>query len=241
MTVSGSGSASASAGALHTFASLTLETPYYNAANQAYVDQDFGINSSGSPDLMEVFSVALFTDRVAINSAAVVSTLRVSVELTGGVSYSNSLATSQANGPAFTEATLLGVQASGISCGSCGLGRVDGQGTFAQVYIFDMPVADMSAANLSFVLYINDQFDLMKTYDESASYSMTMDFSHGAQIIGIQGLDSAGQVVALNSVTGLDGTAYAISAVPEASQSVMFAAGLGLLSWAIRRRKLKIS
>jgi len=236
MTVSASAAATATLGQLGMSTRLSIKTPYYNAGNPAFVNED-GVHAGGSPDVLGIFGYAEFKDDVVINSALPITTLRVSVSLKGSITYSDSFGgATQPSGVVYSGINISSFGLDGNSCIDCGFVMVNGPGVFDQIHSFDVPVSASSTAILGFDFATLTSFDLRRSYDELADYTVAADFSRGVQIVSIQGLDSAGQLVALNSVIGSDGTAYQISAVPEVSEAALFASGLLALACMKRRR-----
>jgi hypothetical protein len=237
MDVTASASAEAAAGVLKSSSSLTITNPYYNAANPIYLDPSFTVNPNGSPDIIEVDTQAKFDDSLLVDAAGTLSTLKVFVSLTGTITDNTGLGGTY-DDPFYTQASLAVTDASGHTCTTCGTGNVSGTGTYDQTFELNIPVTDPNAVDLGILMYMYNWFSPgALTYDESGSYTSTMDFSHTLQITGIQGLDSSGQNVPLNSVMGSAGDYYPIaSVVPLPATVWLFGSGLlGLVG--IARRK----
>lgn len=233
------GAADAAPGALKASSSLTISNPFYNATNPVYVDQSFNVNPNGVPDQIEVNASARLFDNLSVSSATPISTLQVSITIDGTTSYSSGLDTGIWSSPAYTQASVrVLTDTQGHTCGSCGGGSVQGPGTFNQTYTLTLPVSNQNAVAFGLIFYTYNWFDLTRYwgYSEAETYTIDMDFSHTVNITGFQGLDSNGSIVALNGVTGSDGFAYPLTAVPEAETYALMLAGLGLIGWRARRR-----
>jgi hypothetical protein len=239
MDIHAVGTADAAPGALKASSSLTISNPFYNAANPVYTDQSFNVDPNGVPDQIEVGASARLFDNLSVSSAAPISTLQVSITIDGTTSYSSGLDTGIFSSPAYTQASVAVLtDTQGHTCGSCGGGSVQGPGTFNQTYTLTLPVSNQNAVAFGLIFYTYNWFDLTKYwgYSEAETYTIDMDFSHTVNINGFQGLDSNGSIVALNGVTGSDGFAYPLTAVPEAETYALMLAGLGLIGWRARRR-----
>lgn len=237
MDMTASATADAAAGVLKSSSTLSVSNPYYNASNPVYVDPSFNINSSGSPDEIEVDSQARFDDSLLVDAAGSLSSLNVFVSLTGTITDNTGLPWYA--DPFYTQASVVVADASGNTCGTCGSGNVSGTGSYNQTFELTIPVSDPNAVDLGILMYSYNWMSLnSQNYSESGSYTSTLDFSHTLQITGIQGLDGNGNNVPLNSVTGSAGYSYPIaSAVPVPAAVWLFGSGLlGLIGVARRRR-----
>ena len=71
MTLSGTGKALANYGALHVYASGTVDNPYYNASNPTYFTgftNNGKVNPAGSPQYLSVSGQAVFNDTLQLSS-----------------------------------------------------------------------------------------------------------------------------------------------------------------------------
>lgn len=130
--------------------------------------------------------------------------------------------------------------------------RTEG-GTFIQgalppsLITVNIPVLFGSAKELNYTLEVDSySYVLSKSFSsghfgEGAWAESTVDYSHTLSWGGITGVfDANGNAVSNFSVTSTSGFDYATTApVPEPETYAMMLAGLGLLGFAARRRKLK--
>ena len=239
MDVTASATAEAAAGVLKSSSTLTVTNPYYNSSNPVYLDPSFTVNPNGSPDIIEVDTQAKFNDSLLIDAAGTLSSLNVFVSLTGTITDNTGLGGTY-DDPFYTQSSIAVTDASGHTCTTCGTGNVSGTGTYDQTFELNIPVTDPNAVDLGILMYMYNEFSPgALTYDESGSYTSTMDFSHTLQITGIQGLDSSGSNVQLNSVMGSAGDYYPIASVVPLPNTVwLFGSGLLGLTGISRRKKL---
>ena len=173
-----------------------------------------------------------------IDGDASLATLKVTVTLDGTTTYDGGLSTDPFGSPAYTQASVAVTDSTGATCGTCGSGSAQGAGTFNKSFDLYIPVSGPGAADLGLQLYLYNDFNLDNFfgYDESGSYSVSMDFSHTLTITGIEGLNDSGAPVTINSITGTSGKLYPVVSVPEPAETALMAAGLLTVGLLARKR-----
>lgn len=215
-------------GSLHASYSTAINNVFYNAANAPY---DTG-TGTGVPTGLGGQSNASFQDNIHITGNAGLSTIRLVINMEGSLDQS-SLSYPYDVGYAALWQTLPGGGTSTIS-GS----RVNTQpgGSYNQTVLTNPYTVSNGVANVDLLLQVYNDW-LLQYIHQGENVNAKVDFSNTANIIGIEGFDSAGNSVQITSAIGDSGTNYSVSAVPIPAAAWLFGSGLIGVAGASRRKR----
>lgn len=212
MTFTGSVTASAEYGQLHSSVTGTVTNTYYNAANPVYFDSNAGtFNQAGSPDALVSIGLATFTDTLQFGGALQAGyQARYVFHLEGTNSGYGLLVDLGVNIAGHDEAFFYSDQ-----------GHLETDWS-TQSYLIDGSNPQTITAQFS------NQF-VLNTYDveDGFSASGTSNFSSTATLAGIEIVDAEGNPVSGVTVTSGSGVTYAVVPEPSALAGVLAGAGLG--------------
>lgn len=224
MSINGTAYSSADYGVLHAYGGGTITNPYYNPANPAYVNSDWSVNPSGSPDTLSVHGNAGWVDKFTF------------VGLTGPSYYVNYIfqleGNTQGDSAAGLNFTMDGPGGGYYGPRTTQAGALwttpDYQVTWGQDYGI---TADFFAGITSDV----------RQHPEGVDYSGYGDYYDTLKLVGIEVKDGQGNIATGWSLITASGTQYPLiqsNAVPEPGVlSLLFSGALVGAGFLARRRR----
>ena len=227
MTYAVNATAQTDPGSLHASYSTSITNAFYNAANEPY-DQ---ISGTGVPTHLSGQSNSSFIDSITVTGDPDLAEIKLIVNMEGFLEQSSSsypyevgYAALWQKLPSGANSTISGSRISTTPGGSYN------QPVTTRPYAVNSGIADV---DLLLQVYNNW---ILEYVDQGENISSTIDFSNTAQVIGIEGYDSLGNIVQITSAIGESGTNY-LSAVPIPATVWLFGSGLLGLIGVARRKK----
>ena len=225
MTFNGNGSGASEFGRLRTFTDITVTNAFYNSDNEPFVNSITGeINSEGTPDFLESFAAARFTDTLQYGGTLQSGYgARYIFAITGTVS-------GNARNSAAIQTQIAGNEPEEETF------NYGTNGPVFSRYATQTYAINGTTPQEIFVAFGSATTAFTQDFPDGTTIFGTGEFRSTAVLTAIEITDATGNLVSGVTVTSASGTAYPVaSPVPEpATLAALTLGGLGFLA---RRRR----